>query len=180
MSEQQLPKALARAVEVGRVKYAVVRAIVVAVVGVFAYRAGASACDAGIVAAVLVAAAAFAGWRSRAGLYGALVGAAVAAVPLAVGPLMTGHCTCAGGLCFSWCGVGCACASAAVGVVGGLAFSRQRAHRFDFAAAAVVCAALGVLLCPVSGVGSVVGAAVGLVVGFGPVAVFAAPRKALA
>lgn len=179
MAEVSMPKDVARAVEFGRVRWAVARAVVVAVTGVFAYNAGAGACDACVLAVVLVAAAVFAGWRSRAGLYGAVVGAAIASVPLVVGPLMAGQCMCAGGLCLSWCGVGCALCSGVVGAVGGLAFARLRAHRFDFAAAAVVCAAIGVLVCPVSGVGSVVGALVGVVAGFGPV-VALAPRKALA
>ena len=168
------------AYERGRVAWSLPRAVVVAVVGLLAFASGAPLAAALLLALVLVAATAFAGWRSRPGLHGAFAGVAVAVVPLVIGPLAAGQCLCSGGLCFSWCGVLCGVAAGVVGVAAGLAFARVRpGMRVDFAAAAIVCGAIGMLLCPVTGVGSAVGAVVGAVAGLGPVLVLAR-KKALA
>jgi hypothetical protein len=169
------------AYERGRLAWALPRAVVVAVFGLLAWRAGAPASGALLLGVVLTAAATFAGWRSRAGLQGAFAGVVVAVIPLVMGPLVAGECMCAGGLCLSWCGLVCGASAAVVGVGAGLAFSRLRSHHVDFAAAAVVCGAIGILLCPVIGVGSAVGAVVGAVVGMGPVVYrFAARPSSLA
>ena len=165
------------AYERGRLSWSLPRAVVVAVFSVLAIRAGAPVIGAVLLGAVLVAATAFAGFRSRAGMQGAFVGVGVAIVPLVVAPLVAGDCLCAGGLCLSWCGVACGAAAVVVGVVGGLVFSRLQRHRADFAAAAVVCSAAGMLLCPVTGVGSAAGAVVGAVVGLGPALVLGFTRK---
>ncbi len=174
--------AFARAVERGRLLWSLPRAAVAAAAAVPAVVAGASWWQAAVLGVVLFAAATFAGWRSRAGLLGALAGVAVAAVPLVMGPLMAGRCHCAGGLCLSWCAVGCGLCAVAVGVAAGWAFSRidaaPAAWRVDFAAAAVVCSAVGLLLCPISGLGSVTGALVGAVVGFSPAVVWRVARAA--
>ena len=156
------------AYERGRLAWSLPRALAVVPFAPLACHAGAPATAALSLGLVLVAATAFAGWRSGAGMQGALAGVVVAMVPLLIGPLVSARYLCGGGLCFSWCGLGCAAAAAAVGVVAGLAFSRLRRHRLDFAAAALVCGTVGMLLCPVTGVGSAVGAVVGVVAGFGP------------
>ncbi|MDP2345837.1 MAG: hypothetical protein Q8O67_33160 [Deltaproteobacteria bacterium] len=167
------------AYERGRLAWALPRALVVAAFALLAFQVGAPASASLLLGVVLTAAATFAGWRSRAGLQGAFAGVVVAVIPLVMGPLLHGRCLCTGGLCFSWCGLACGAAAGVVGVVAGLALSRLRSHRVDFAAAAIVCGALGMLLCPVTGVGSGVGAVVGAVVGVGPVVVFTR-KKALA
>lgn len=147
--------------------------------------AGGDGLRSGLMALGLVAIAAASGWRSRGGLLGALAGATVAAVPVVMSRLVGDGHACAGGLCLSLCGVACAGGAAAVGVVAGAAFSGLRIGRVDFVVAAVAATVVGTLACPVVGVGSVVGALVGVVVA-APPAVLAwgalreARRKALA
>lgn len=117
-----------------------------------------------LLAVVVAVTAAFAGWRSRGGLVGSFFGATMASVPLVMGAVVGDACACTGSICLSLCGVACASASVVVGASAGVAFSRLRHGQFDFVVAAVVAGAAGLWLCPASGMGSVVGAALGVAV----------------
>ncbi len=170
------------AYEGGRLRWAAPRGVLAGLVAVPALVAGSSPSRALILAVVVIAAAIFAGWRSRGGLLGSFFGAALASVPLVMGPLVGEACACTGSICLSLCGVACASLSVVVGAAAGVTVSRLRYGRFDFLAAAVVAAGAGMTLCPASGMGSVVGALVGVCVSL-PSAFFvgrALSQKALA
>lgn len=177
--------AVAFAYERGRLRWALPRAILAGLAAVPSVLVGGNGLRTALMAAALVAISALAGWRSRGGLLGALAGATVAAVPVVMSSLVGGGHACTGGLCLSWCGVACAGGAAAVGIVSGAVFSTLPVGRVDFVVAAIAAAVVGTLVCPVVGVGSIVGAVAGVVVA-APPAAFAwgalreAQRKALA
>jgi len=156
--------AVTAAYERGRLRWAVPRGLLAGLVAVPALLTGAPPSRALLLAVVVVVAAVFAGWRSRGGLLGSFFGATMSSVPLVMGTIVGDACACTGGMCFSLCGVACASLSVVVGASAGLVFSRLRYGRFDFAAATVVAAGAGMFLCPASGMGSVVGALVGVAV----------------
>lgn len=173
--------AAAAAYERGRLSWALPRALVAGVAAVPSVLAGGTGVRTVLMAAALVVVSALAGWRSRGGLLGALAGATIAAVPVVMSSLVGGGHACAGGLCLSWCGVACAGGAAAVGIVAGAWFSTLTVGRGDFVVAAVAAAVVGTLVCPVAGVGSIVGAVAGVVVAAPPAAfAWGALRKALA
>jgi hypothetical protein len=177
--------AVVGAYERGRLAWAAPRALVAGLAALPSLLTGGDGLRSGLMALGLMAIAMVSGWRSRGGLLGALLGAAVAAVPVVMSRVVGDGHACAGGLCLSLCGVACAGGAAAVGVVGGAAFSGLRAGRIDFVVAAIAATAVGTLVCPVVGVGSVVGAIAGVVVAAPPAVVAwgawrEAQRKALA
>jgi hypothetical protein len=177
--------AVVGAYERGRLAWATPRALLAGLFALPALLAGGDGLRGALMAAGLVAIAMASGWRSRGGLLGALAGAAVAAVPVVMSRVVGDGHACSGGICLSLCGVACAGGAAAIGVVGGAAFSGLRTGRVDFVVAAVAATVVGTLACPVVGVGSVVGALAGVVVAAPPAALAwgalqKARRKALA
>ncbi len=169
-SSSPLPPALSAAYERGRWSWALSRSALVAAVASPVVVAGGCTVRAVAFGAALVAIAVVSGWRSRGGFLGAAVGAAIAVVPVVVGNVLGAvgalgpgaACACAGGVCFSACGIACAGGAGAIGAIAGSAFVGLRVGRADFIVAAVVAAGVGTLVCPVAGVGSVVGAVVGV------------------
>lgn len=177
--------AVVGAYERGRLAWAAPRAVTAGLAALPSMLSGADGLRTALMALGLMAIAMVSGWRSRGGLLGALLGAAVAAVPVVMSRLVGDGHACAGGICLSMCGVACAGGAAAVGVVGGAAFAGLRVGRIDFVVAAVAATVVGTLVCPVVGVGSVVGAIAGVVVAAPPAVVAwgalrEARRKALA
>ena len=181
MSDHAAFAAVVAAYERGRWQWALPRGALAAAVAAPSVVVGAAVERTALMALVVAAIAVVAGWRSRGGLLGAWCGAAVAAVPVIVGSVIGDACTCAGGLCFSLCGIGCAAGSALVGSLGGVAFAGLAHGRSDFVAAAVAAGVVGTVACPVVGVGSVVGALVGVAVALPPAFLASrVVRKALA
>lgn len=152
------------AYERGRFRWAVPRGLLAGLVAVPALLTGAPPMRAVSLAVVVVVAAVFAGWRSRGGLLGSFFGATMSSVPLVMGSLVGDACACTGTVCFSLCGAACASLGVVVGASAGVVFSRLRYGHVDFLAATVVAVAAGMCLCPASGVGSVVGALLGVAV----------------
>ena len=156
--------AVTAAYEQGRLRWAIPRGLLAGLVAVPALLTGSAPTRALLLAIVVVVAAIFAGWRSRGGLLGSFFGAALSSVPLVMGSLVGDACACTGTVCISLCGVACASLSVVVGASAGIVFSRLRYGRVDFAAATIVAAVAGMCLCPASGMGSVVGALLGVAV----------------
>lgn len=161
---------VAFAYERGRVQWALPRSLLAGLAALPSALSGGDGLRTALMAMALVVISAMAGWRSRGGLLGALAGATIAAVPVVMGRLVGDGHACAGGLCLSWCGVACVAGAAAVGVVGGALFASLRVGRLDFVVAAVAAAVVGTLVCPMAGVGSIVGAVAGVVVAAPPAA----------
>jgi hypothetical protein len=129
--------------------------------------AGGDVGGAALMAVLLAAVVAVAHFRSRAAFVGAVGGVVVSCIPLAMGSVLQKSCVCAGGICFSMCGVGCASGATVVGAWLGWRVARERAF-LDGLGAATCASVIGMLLCPITGVGSVVGAAAGAVFGMTP------------
>lgn len=180
--ERAVLAAIGTAYERGRLRWALPRGVVAGLVAVPALIAGAPAGRALLLAVVVVAAAIFAGWRSRGGLLGSFFGAAMASVPLVMGVVVGDACACTGSVCLSLCGVACASCSVVVGGGAGYTFGRLHHGHVDFVAAAIVAAGAGFTLCPASGMGSIVGAVVGAAVALPSAAILgrASQQKALA
>lgn len=180
MSEPAFVAAVS-AYERGRLSWALPRALLAAAAALPSLLVGGDGVRSALMGLSLLAIALVSGWRSRGGLWGALSGAAVAAVPVVMSRLVGGEHACVGGLCFSWCGIACAVGSASIGLWAGAVFAGLRTGRLEFVVAAVAAAVVGTLVCPIVGVGSVVGAVAGVVVAAPPAAMaWGALRKALA
>lgn len=172
---------LGAAYERGRWLWSLPRGAVAGAVAVPALVAGGATGRTLLMGLVVALIAVVAGWRSRGGLLGAWCGAAVAAVPVVIGTAVGDACACTGGVCLSLCGIGCATASAIVGVGGGVAFAGLSHGRGDFLAAAAAAGVVATMTCPVAGVGSLVGALAGVALAWpSAVVVSRVLRKALA
>ena len=114
------------------------------------------------------------GLRWRGGAVGrAVMPALIAGLPPLVLPLcmrMGGHC-CVGGMCWSFCMVGCITGGAAAGVMVGLASAAEREQRGAFLlAATAVAGSAGVLGCALAGSSGMAGMALAVLATSWPVA----------
>lgn len=166
---EHFEKRLSRAHELGRARWALMRALPVACFGALVLASGRSVREAALSAALLVAATAMAGYKSRSGLYGAFAGVLLGAAPLVVNLLLPSswHLTMGRlGACLAPCALACAIVGAGVGAWLTTRVVRLPFGRLDCVLAATTTALVSTLVgCQVFGAGTALGALLGVAVG---------------